>query len=584
MKLRLYIITGLLITGAGACTDNFYQTPPLGVASESQLLTRDGINSLLIGAYSLLDGVGASSDGWLGRNEGRASAASNWLIGDVASDDAYKGSTQTDLADANAFERNNVLPSNNFVPDKWIALYDGVSRSNDVLRAVAKTTGLDEATATRFRAEARFLRGFYMFELRKIYYRVPIIDETMFDTKVPNDKEAWPFIEADFQFAQENLPATQTDVGRGNSWAAKAFLAKTYLFQNKFAEARLLLEDLIANGVTPNGLKYGLNDCYYDNFQISTKNSKESVFAVQSSVNDGSGSSANANYGEHLNFPLVGPGECCGFFQPTQNLVNAFKTDANGLPLLDTFNQSDLKNDDGLRSTDPFTPDETTPLDPRLDHTVGRRGIPYLNWGLHGGDNWTNPAGDAGPYSPKKRSYRKEERGTLSTTVGWAMGPNANNYTVIRFADILLWAAECEVEVGSLAKAQEYVNLVRNRAKNCVVKELDASGNETNQPAANYQIKPYTVAWTSKEVARKAVRFERRLELAMEGHRFYDLVRWGIADTVLNTYFAAEKTKRPYLNGASFTKGKSEYLPIPLTEIVNSSIGGQNTLIQNPGY
>ncbi|SKB30238.1 Starch-binding associating with outer membrane [Parapedobacter luteus] len=576
------IIIAVLFT---ACSEKFFSTPPLGTASQVQMQNPEGIDKLLIGAYSLLDGVGASTDGWTGRNEGRASAVTNWLIGDVASDDAYKGSTQSDLPEMNAFERNSILPTNNFVPDKWIALYDGISRSNEVLRTIANTEGLDPDFVSSKTAEARFLRGYYLFELRKIYYRVPIIDETVFDTRVPNDQEAWPFIEADLQFAADNLPVTQAEVGRANAWAAKAFLAKCYLFQQKFVEAKTLLDDIIANGVTSGGLKYGLNDCYYDNFNIATKNSKESVFAVQMSVNDGSGGPLNANYGEHLNFPLVGPGQCCGFFQPSQNLVNAFKTSADGLPLFDSFNDSDLKNDEGIRSSEPFEPDGETPLDPRLDHTVGRRGIAYLDWGPHGGETWVNPAGDGGPYSPKKRVYRKEEQGTQSTTTGWAGGPNANNYTVIRFADVLLWAAECEAELGDLEKARAYVNQVRNRAKNgCYVKKLDDNGADTDAPAANYHIEPYTASWPSKDYAMQAIRFERRLELAMEGHRFYDLVRWEVADQVLNSYFLTEKEKRTYLNGASFTRGKSEYLPVPQTEIINSSIGGIPTLTQNPGY
>jgi hypothetical protein len=280
-----------------------------------------------------------------------------------------------------------------------------------------------------------------------------------------------------------------------------------------------------------------------------------------------------------LNFPYNGgPAGCCGFHQPSQDLVNAFQVDANGLPLLDTYSQTDVKNDDGIKSADAFTP-ETKPLDPRLDWTVGRRGIPYLDWGLHPGSIWVRDQSYGGPYAPIKNTHYASQAGSLVTASGWTSGYNANNTKLIRYADVMLQLAEAEVELGNLTRAQTLVNQIRTRAKTgSFVKKGDGT------PAANYLVNPYPGTWTDQATARKAVRFERRIELGMEGHRFFDLVRWGVAAEVKNAYYAKEKAKRTYLNGATFTSGKNEVFPIPAKAITQSAKDGKATLVQNPGY
>ncbi|HMG93941.1 MAG TPA: RagB/SusD family nutrient uptake outer membrane protein, partial [Chryseolinea sp.] len=276
------------------------------------------------------------------------------------------------------------------------------------------------------------------------------------------------------------------------------------------------------------------------------------------------------------------------------NLVNAFKTDAAGLPLLDTYNDEGLEvtSDEGLHSSDTFTP-YTGTLDPRLDWTVGRRGLPYHDWGNHPGDAWIRDQAYGGPYLPKKNVMDKaHEQEYYDRTAGWASF-NANNLKLLRYADLLLYAAEAEVELGNLEVAQELVNRVRLRATDpatWVHKYIDPENPSigfTNIPAANYLIKLYTSGhFTSmgKDYARKAVRFERRLELAMEGHRFFDLVRWGMAAEEKNKYFQTEKIKRTYMAEAYFKEGKNEYLPIPQTAIDLSFKDGIGTLEQHKGY
>ncbi|MFN8354673.1 MAG: RagB/SusD family nutrient uptake outer membrane protein [Spirosomataceae bacterium] len=570
----------LLMAGAGflACKDDFLDRPPIGGLDETTLANAKGVDATLIGAYSLLDGW---AQGW-GNGAVWTSAASNWVYGGICGGDAHKGSDASDQPAVNPIERYEGLADNEYFRGKWRVVYDGVARSNSVLKLAVKATDISASGLKQVQAEARFLRGHYHFEAKRMWNMVPYIDETITDYKVANDKDIWPNIEADFKFAYDNLPETQAQVGRINKWAAAAMLAKTYMYQKKYNDAKPLLETIIANGKTSNGLKYGLNDLYADNFQIATKNNKESVFVVQTSVNDGA-DGENGNYGDVLNFPYTGgPGECCGFYQPSQELVNSHRTDKNGLPLLDgSYNlaANEVKSDQGIPSDKDFTPDAGN-LDPRLDWSVGRRGIPYLDWGPHPGQAWIRDQAYSGPYAPKKHVFKKSEKGSGSTASGWAQGASANNVNLIRFADILLWAAECEVEIGSLAKAQEYVNLIRKRAANPAgFVKTDAGKN-----AANYVIDVYKTAWTDKNVARNAVQFERKLELAMEGHRFFDLVRWGVADVVLNAYIAYESKLRPGLVGARFTKGKAEYFPIPRQEIVASSKDGKPTLTQNPGY
>lgn len=572
-----------------ACSKSFLEKPPIGTLSPEIVATEKGIQGLLIGAYSLLDGNGSSGDGI-------TSAASNWTYGGIASDDAYKGSDPSDFADLAPFEQFATLtPNNGASSGKWNLGYNGAQRCNGVLNTLALAKDISDSKKTGIIAQARFLRAFYHMELKKVYNNIFYADETVNpeNTKVINTTDVWPNIEADLKFAVDNLPEDwKTEPGRVNKSAAKAFLAKAYMFQKKFTAAYPILQDLIANGKTAKGDKYGLTPQFYSNFNPAQKNSKESVFAVQTSVGDNSsvdwGGAPNGNFGDLLNFPYNGgPGACCGFYNPSQDLGNAFKTDANGLPLLDESYAT------GLNVSDPTTP-YTGTLDPRVDLTAGRKGIPYLDWGNHPGDDWIRNVPNDGHFSPKKNVYALSQKGF--TDVGsayWgATEIVANNVNLIRFADILLWAAECAVIAGDLPTAMANVNMVRARAadpsgwvyKNSEYNAATAMYATQTTPAANYKIGLYTAATFTAANAMKAVYFERRLELAMEGHRFFDLVRWGIAAPTLNTYIGREKSIRPLKLNASFTAGKNEYFPIPQGSIDKLNSDGTIRLKQNPGY
>jgi starch-binding outer membrane protein, SusD/RagB family len=565
-KYKILALTALLaVFSTTSCKDEFLDVTPLGALSSAQLQNKIGVNLLLVGAYSLMDGVQAVSSfsDWQGSGD-------NWVYGEVISDNAHKGSDSNDQPEIALIETFVHTPVLNHFRGKWRAVYDGVARSNDVLQAVPNAADMSDLEKTQANAQARFLRGHYHFEAKKMFNMVPYIDEKIYNpadpasTKLSNDKDIWPNINDDLKFAYENLPATwKGEPGRATKWAAGALLGKAYMFQGKYAEAKTIFDAIVASG------QYTLMAKYHDNFRAETDNNKESILEVQFSINDGAPINNNGNRGATLNYPYGGGvTTCCGFFQPSQNLVNAFKTDDKGLPLMDDFNKADIP---GVSSST-----YTGPVDPRLDWTVGRQGVQFLDWGLHS-SVYIRDQGYAGPYSPKKNVPYKGDVGKFTTA-----NPryNTNNYRMIRYSHVLLMLAECEVEIGGLDKARTIVNQIRTRASNADGFVKTTAGAN----AANYKIGTYDAAWTDKDVARKAVRFETRLELAMEGHRYFDLVRWNVADKVMNDYLDIEQNKRSYLKGVKFVKGKHEYFPIPQNEILNSAKDGTATLKQNPGY
>lgn len=591
MKSLRYISASIIILGAAllinSCKKEFLDRPALGALSQDVLATPEGVRGLLTGAYAALDGQAmGSSQPW-------SASVTNWIFGSVAGGDAHKGSDATDQAPINPIATFDANPSNVFFNDKWIVTYEGISRCNSVLRVLPKVEGLSAADTANIAAQARFLRGHYYFELKKFFNMVPWIDENTKDFKQPNTEDIWPKIEADFKFAMDNLPEVQSDAGRVNKWAAACYLAKTYLYEKKYQEAKDLFDMIMSQGKTSTGVTYGLLPQFEQNFMPQYElNSPEAVFAVEMAANVGTGTIAQAANGDMLNFPYGdSPFGCCGFFQPTQDLVNSYRTNANGLPYLDDYNKHAVKNDMGILSSQPFTPDAGN-LDPRLDWTVGRRGIPYLDWGIHPGYSWIRSQPYSGPYAPKKNLYWQATEDQYHDASSWAPG-SAINYLVIRYADVLLMAAEANAQLGKLDEAEKLVNKVRNRAANpagFVHKYKNPSApleGFTNTPAANYNISLYptgTFAAEGKDYALKAIYFERKLELGMEGMRFFDLVRWGIAEKTLNAFFAYEGTITVDVKNGHFDAPKNRYFPIPQTQIDLSVVNGEPTLTQNEGY
>ena len=571
---RMAMVMAMVMVLVVSCKDSFLEVAPTGSLADAQLATKAGVEGVLIGAYAALNGVFGN----------RLEGPNHWVTGSICGGEANKGTDPGDYSSINPMQRYETDPTQGDLSSLWRGRYEGVSRCNTVLRLLSQAKDVSPADAARIAGEARLLRGHFYFDLKKHFNSIPYFDEKTPASEIPkiaNTPAVWDKIEADFQFAFTNLPETQGQAGRVNKWAAAAYMGKAKLYQKKYAEAKTWFDNVIANGKTTNGRKYQLLDDYTQIFNAEFDNHAEAVMDVESSMN--TGNVANANYFDDLNYPyntgLDGPGNCCGFFQPSFDMANTFRT-KDGLPLLDGSYNSDanaLKHDYGVESSAPFTPD-AGPVDPRLDHSIGRRGIPYLDWIAHPGKAWIRAQPYAGPYSPKKYVYYKSQENKLTDGSSWTRGYATMNYTIIRFADVLLMAAEAEIEAGSLTKARELVNQVRARAANKAhwVKKADGT------PAANYVIALYPEsAFSSKAAANDIVRMERKLELSGEGHRFFDLVRWGIAEPVLNAYLRNEaKILVTKFGGAKFTAGNDEYYPIPQREI---DLQG-TVLKQNPGY
>ncbi len=490
---------------------------------------------------------------------------------------------------------------------------------------------LDQTKADLYIKQAKALRGWYHFEAWRMWEQIPYVDETVDPYTVANDADVRDKIIADMTEGI-TLPLDMDQIGRFNKTVCQVLLAKGYMqMYNDYDAALPLLLDAKTNGKKPNGEAIGLAATYGEVFDIVNRNGIESVYTVQYSVNDGSGA-RNGGWGEVLNFPYKGsggsPGGCCGFFQATQEYVNSFRT-VNGLPMLDnSYNSAGeaLIRDNGVTGGSPWDPtvkyaknqgctaydpaapfkdlgyvslvadnlgnnpltspaswelkwteDNSKAVDPRLDWSVGRRGIPYWDWGVHTGSDWIRDQSYAGPFSPKKQVYKKSQEGQYTEVGNWTSGWTANGYRMIRYADILLLLAECQIETGDLDGAQDNINLVRARAANAAgfVKESDGV-----TPAATYEIEEYTVPFADVTEARLALRMERKLELGMEGHRWFDLNRWGITQTELNRVLTYEKTTpwggRTMYAGASVGPEDVTY-PIPQRQI--DLMNG--TLVQN---
>jgi len=591
---KLSIISGILLMALFiSCSKSFLDQVPQGSTSDNVFYNEKGINALLTGTYAMAKGSALWTVSW-------GASIQNWTYGSVASDDAYKGSEKTDQIPVNEIESWTVTTTNGYPADKWrLNIGMGVNRANTVLNIITKTTDLSEATATELKAETRFLRGLFYFEAWLVFGdKIPLIPEDKVDVAATITNEnptdaVLNFIIADLKYAWENLPETQFQPGRPTKYAAMALAARAYLQELKYAEAKPLLDNIINSG------KYSLMTNFFDNYRIEKNNNAESIFEIQSCVND-INESLNGEMGIGLNWPHGSDiGMCCGFHQPSQNLANAFKVDANGLPLFDTFNNVDLANDQGIASEADFVP-ATDLLDPRIDWTMGRRGIPYLDWGIMRGRDWIRYQPYGGPYLPcEKPFFYKSQRNSLSTTTGWQTGINANNYRYIRYSHVLLWRAEIAAYEGDYSKVLDYVNQIRNRAGNEVVMgkvkitklppsvyPWGAPGDvDFTQPAANYKIGAYT-SFASKDAAMSAVQWELRLEFATEGMRFFDLRRWDKATVgrvdmaaVLNAFARGDERIRDVMGGATFTE-KAKYMPIPQTQIDLQP----GVLKQNSGY
>ena len=547
-----------------SCDDFLDEHKPQATLSDEQVKSPENAEAMAISAYAIFTSA-----------EDINSSFSMWNF-DVRSDDAYKGGNGT--SDGDVFHQlevqQGVLTTNWNINDMWVRLYNSLSRVNSAI-ALLKETGDSYTMKSQRLAEMKFLRAYGHFLLKRLYKNIPfVVNENLTyeeynelsNTQYSND-EGWQLIIDDLMEAYNTLPVVQQDKGRPTRAAAAAFLAKVYLYKayrQDDAKSNQVtsinqgdLEKVIEFTNPSLYANYGLEDDMHNNFRPEEEyeNGIESIWAIQYSRNDGS-TYGNLNWSYGLIPPNI-PGATdggCDFYKPSQNLVNAYRTGADGLPLLDNFNDKDydLANDNA---------------DPRLFLTVGMPGLPYMfnrNYMMEETSIWSRSNGLYGYYVSLKHNVDPALIGSyLIKGSYWA---SSMNRIVFRYADVLLMRAEALAQMGQADQAINIVNQLRSRAAT----STQMISSYPNTYGVKMYISNYRGSY-SKEQAVKIVKMERRLEMGMESERFFDLVRWGDAATVLNKYYSEEIDHCAIYSAAHFTANKDEYLPIPFSQISASN-------------
>ena len=563
MKKILYsVLTVLALVGTTSCSDFLDDQKPQGVLDSDMVKDPSNVDNLVISAYAVFTTA-----------EDINSSFSMWNF-DVRSDDAYKGGNGT--SDGDVFHQleieQGVLTTNWNINDMWVRLYNCISRVNSAISVLETTSDSYQLKAQRL-GEMKFLRAYAHFLLKRLYKNIPFIMDanlkqedynTLSNTEFNND-EGWQQIINDVEYAYNVLPVKQTDKGRPSKAAAAAFLTKAYLYkayrQDDAASNQVTSinrEDLLkvieySNPDIYSAGGFDLEPDFHNNFRPETQyeNGVESIWAMQYSINDGTKyGNLNWSYGLIVpNIPGVTDGGC-DFYKPSQNLVNAYRTDADGHPFIDTFNNKDY--------------DLTQDADPRLFLTVGLTGLPYefnSKYMMDASATWSRSNGLYGYYVTLKQNV-DPDCGYLVKGSWWG---TPMNRIVFRYADVLLERAEAYAQLNETGEAIKLVNEIRKRAK-------QSTGMIANYPSdygVKFNISTYNGTY-SQEDALKIVKMERRLEMGMESERFFDLVRWGEAEKVLNKYFAEETNNCSIYGDAHFTANKNEYLPIPFSQVAAS--------------
>jgi hypothetical protein len=563
--LPLGVAAGVLLT---SCSDFLDEQVPQATLTQDEVKNPKYIDDVLVSAYAGLVSI-----------EDMNSSFSLWNY-DTRSDDAFVGGAEhSDGAAFHTLELGvGVNTTEFFWGDIWSRFYQFLSRVSLSLDMLQEADQLSTVIQQRT-GEMKFLRAYGHFQLKRLFKKIPFVNKpnmqeedynNLSNTEYSND-EAWQQIINDLTDAYAVLPATQTEKGRPTKAAAAAFLAKVYLYkayrQDNAATNQVTSiseEDLqkVVDYTAPDIFTaYGLESDLHNNFRPEPQyeNGKESIWAIQYSKDDGT-LWGNLNFSNRLIVPCIPKVHAsgCDFYKPSHNLVNAYRTGSDGLPLLDTFASQNYEV--GSAQT----------VDPRLFVTVGLPGTPYMfntNFMMNESETWSRSKGTYGYFVSLKQNVDPDltDIYLFNCDNQWA---SSMNRIVFRYADVLLMRAEAMAQLGKTAEAIQLVNQVRDRA----------AGMKTSSIVANYPTK-YNVHFAigrypgtySKEETVKIVKMERRLELAMESERFFDLVRWGEAATVINAFYSKEGEQMNFLSGAHFTANKNEYLPIPWSQLSASN-------------
>ena len=563
-KIFSYLCMGLACCVVLSCQKMLGDQVPQGTLSDEQVKSPANAEAMVVSAYAIFTTA-----------EDINSSFSMWNF-DVRSDDAYKGGSG--VGDGDVFHQlemqQGVLTTNWNINDIWVRLYNSLSRVNS---AIALLNECDDSFTMKEQrlAEMKFLRAYGHFLLKRLFKHIPFVDrydftyeeyQNMSNTLYSND-EGWQVIINDIKDAFDVLPEVQADKGRPTKAAAAAFLAKVYLYKayhqddettNEVTSIETAdLEKVIEYTDPKYYAGYGLEEDIHNNFRPETEyeNGKESLWAIQYSINDGS-TYGNLNWSYGLIVPnITGVTDGgCDFYKPSQNLVNAFRTGADGLPLLDTFNSKDYDKD-------------TDNADPRLFLTVGMPGFPYMfnrNYMMDQSTAWSRSGGNYGYYVTLKHNVDPALLDKYLIKGSYWASPM--NRIVFRYADVLLERAEAYAQLGESDKAIALVNEIRRRAA--------SSTQMISDYPARYGVKFFAAQYNGtydKATTIKIVKMERRLELAMESERFFDLVRWGDAAAVLNKYYPEEIDNCSFYSEAHFTANQGEYLPIPAGQMAASN-------------
>ena len=563
MKKIFYIISAFcLMVGFTSCESFLDEHIPQGTLSDEQVKTPENAEAMVVSAYAIFTTA-----------EDINSSFSMWNF-DVRSDDAYKGGSGT--SDGDVFHQlevqQGVLTTNWNINDIWVRLYNSLSRVNS---AIALLNVSDFGLKQQRLAEMKFLRAYGHFLLKRLFKNIPFVvnEQLTYDeynelsNTTYNNDEGWQLIIDDLMEAYNSLPETQEEKGRPTKAAAAAFLAKVYLYKayrQDDAQSNQVtsisqqdLEKVIEFTNPALYRNYGLESDIHNNFRPEEQyeNGKESLWAIQYSRNDGS-TYGNLNWSYGLIPPNI-PGATdggCDFYKPSQNLVNAFRTGADGLPLISSFNDKDY--DMGSDNADP-----------RLFLTIGMPGLPYMfnrSFMMERTSIWSRSNGLYGYNVSLKQNVDPAliDQYLIKGSY-WA---SSMNRIVFRYADVLLMRAEAYAQLGNTEQAIQLVNQIRSRAAS----STQMIANYPNTYGVKIYITNYKGSY-SKEDAVRIVKMERRLEFGMECERFFDLVRWGDASTVLNKYYAEEIDNCAIYREAKFTANKDEYLPIPFAQISASN-------------